>query len=228
LWNFVPVEGGLWLTLGVLAFLVVMALVLWRRLVYWHSTMEVSLEASLAPGTAKSGPAWIDRYAPWGLNIGEVILPNRFAFAGKSIGELGLRTRFGCSVISVERQGFNLTNPGPASHLFSDDRVLLLGTDAQIAAARKYLLDEHPAEQREDTFRDLAVELVDIPADSRAVDQTLAALNWPRLLGVQVVGHERGEERTITPVGDLHLAAGDRVLVLGTPAQMTALREWLG
>lgn len=227
-WNFVPAGGGIWLTLGVLALLVVLALVLWRRLVHWHSTMEVSLEATLGPGQAKSGPTLVDHYAPWGLHIGEVILPDRFAFAGKSIGELGLRTRFGCSVISVERQGFNLTNPGPGSHLFSDDRLLLLGTDEQIAAARRHLTDEHAAEQRDDTFRDLTMELVEIPAGSRAESQTLAALNWPRLLGVQVVGHERNGQRTVTPVGDLQLATGDRTLVLGTPAQVAALREWLG
>lgn len=228
LWNFVPVEGGLWLTLGVLAFLFVMAIVLWRRLVYWHSTMEVTLESTLTDEPGKSKHGLIDRYAPWGLHIGEVILPDRFAFAGKSIGELGLRTRFGCSVISVERQGFSLTNPGPGSYLFSDDRVLLLGTDAQIAAARAYLLDDHPADARDDTFRDLTMEMVELPESSRASGQTLAALNWPRLLGVQIVGHERAGERTITPAGTLQLAAGDRLLVLGTPAQVNALRAWLG
>ena len=227
-WNFVPAKGGLWITAGVLTFLVATALVLWRRLIYWHSTMEVSLEASLADDPAKPGHGLIDRYAPWGLHIGEVILPDRFAFAGKSIAELGLRTRFGCSVISIERQGLNIANPGPASHFFSDDRVLMLGTEPQIAAARQYLLAEHPVEAREDTFRDLAIEPVEITTGSRADGQTLADLNWPRLLGVQVVGHERAGTRTLTPAGDLRVGAGDLLLILGTPAQVGALRDWTG
>ncbi len=228
LWNFVPLGGGIWLTAGVLAFLLVVALLLWRRLIHWHSTMEVSLEASLTDEGRRPGHALIDRYAPWGLRIGEITLPDRFAFAGKSIGELALRTRFGCSLISVERQGFQLPNPGPGAHLFSDDRILVLGTDEQIAATRRYLLDEHPGPTDEDTFRDLAIDLVEIPAGSRAAGQTLATLNWPRLLGVQVVGHERGAERTVTPSGQLRVEAGDRLLVLGTPVQSAALRDWIG
>lgn len=227
-WNFVPASGGVWVPLGVVAFLLLMTLVLWRRLIYWHSTMEVSLEASLAANPDRPGLGLIDRYAPWGLHIGEVILPDRFAFAGKSINELGLRTRFGCSVISIERQGLNIANPGPASHFFSDDRVLLLGTDSQIAEARRYLLAEHPTEAREDTFRDLAIEPVEIATGSRAAGQTLADLNWPRLLGIQVVGHERGGTRTLTPAGDLRVIAGDLLLVLGTPAQVGTLRDWTG
>lgn len=227
LWNFIPLRGGLWPTLAVLGFLLVTAIVLWRRLIYWHSTMEVALETSLAEERNHPGQDLIDRYAPWGLHIGEVTVPDRFALAGKSIGELGLRTRFGCSIISIERQGFQLTNPGPASHLFSGDRLLLLGTDEQIAAAKTFLLDEHPAEGGADTFGELAIELVEIPAGCRAAGQNLATLNWPRLLGVQIVGHERGSVRTITPSGQLQLEAGDRLLVLGTPKQIGALRESL-
>ena len=44
-----------------------------------------------------------------------------------------------------------------------------------------------------------------------------------RLIGVQVVGHERGKVRTITPSGDQDLQVGDKLLVLGTPQQFATL-----
>ena len=108
---------------------------------------------------------WMDRYAPWGLQIGEIVLPDRFAFAGRSIGEVGIRSRVGCSVIGIERQSFTISNPGPSSHLFPGDRLLVLGTDEQINAARGYLLADRAVDGGDDTFRDLAVELAEIERD---------------------------------------------------------------
>jgi CPA2 family monovalent cation:H+ antiporter-2 len=229
-WNFVPVEAAPWLSVGVLAFLAAAAAILWRRLIRWHAHLEIAFEAAVAAPEASPflDYAWMDRHAPWGLQIGEIALPDRFAAAGRSIGELGIRKRFGCSVIGIERQGFQVANPGPASHLFPGDRVLLLGTEAQIAAARGALLaDPAGGDAPEDTFRDLAVELVEVPAGSDIAGRTLADLNWPRLVGVQVVGHERAGARQITPAADLELAAGDRLLVLGTPRQVEAVRAAL-
>ena len=105
--------------------------------------------------------------------------------------------------------------------------MLLLGTDEQIAAARAFVLDAQPQDAGPDTFRDLAVELVEVPPGAPVAGRSLAELNWPRLLGVQVVGHERDGARTITPTGELRIEAGDRILVLGTPAQVSLLRDRL-
>lgn len=228
LWNFVPVEAGVWMTLGVLAFLAVATALLWRRLIYWHSTIEISLGSALG-SDAEAGRSyeWMDRHAPWGLQMGEVVLPDRFALAGRSIGEAGIRTRFGCSVVGIERQSFTVANPGPGSHLFPGDRILLLGTDAQIAATREFLVNDTAASAPDDTFRDLALELVDVPAGSPAAGRALFELNWPRLLGVQVVGHERGPARTLTLAADQRLESGDRLLALGTPQQLRTLRDHL-
>ncbi|BET65281.1 cation:proton antiporter [Opitutales bacterium ASA1] len=230
LWsNFVPAGAGLWLTTGVLVFLAVMAAVLWRRMIRWHSNIEYALNTSL--GDANDSPSisyeWMDRYSPWGLEVGEVTVPDQSACAGRSIGDIGIRKRFGCTVIGIERQTFMVANPGPTSHLFPGDRVLLLGTAEQITAARAALMEEQAAGSAEDTFRDLAVELLDVPHGSPACGRTLAALNWPRLLGVQIVGHERDGVRTLTPPADLRLAAGDDILALGTPGQIGVLRHAL-
>ena len=49
--------------------------------------------------------------------------------------ELALRAHFGCSVVGIERQGYMIVNPAPESVLYPRDRVLLLGSSAQVAAA---------------------------------------------------------------------------------------------
>ncbi|MBE2215151.1 MAG: cation:proton antiporter [Opitutaceae bacterium] len=224
-WNFLPAGGGLWTTAGVITVLILVALLLWRRLNYWHSTMEISLNSTLAEEPKKATHGLIDRYSPWGLHIGEVVLPDRFAWAGRSIGEVGIRKRFGCSVIGIERHGFNLANPGPAAHLFPGDRMLLLGSREQFDMIREEIGRAAPAATDDDTFLNLTLEPVEILPGSSAAGQTLAALNWPRLIGIQVVGHERAGARTITPAGDLVLEVGDQLLVLGTPQQFSLLRR---
>jgi CPA2 family monovalent cation:H+ antiporter-2 len=111
--------------------------------------------------------------------------------------------------------------------LFPGDKLLLLGTEEQIAASRAFLLEDRGAQPVEDTFRDLAVELVQIPRGSRANGKTLRELNWPRILGVQVVGHENEKKRILTPSATQKVEDGDRILVLGTPQQVASLRSWL-
>ena len=55
---------------------------------------------------------------------------------GKLIRELELRTRTGASIVGFARNGTNLINPGPDEELQAGDQVLLLGTRAQLDAAR--------------------------------------------------------------------------------------------
>jgi len=229
IWNFLPVDVGLWWILGLIGALLIIALLLWRKLIWVHSNIEVAIEETLGdePADLASSFEWMDRYAPWGLHIGEVQMPERFAHAGKSINEIGIRRRFGCSIIGIERLSYPISNPGPGSHLFPGDKLLLLGTEEQIAASRAFLLEDRGAEPVEDTFRDLAVEMVQIPRGSPAHGKTLRELNWPRILGVQVVGHENEKKRSLTPSATQKVEDGDRILVLGTPQQVASLRNWL-
>ena len=59
--------------------------------------------------------------------------------AGKLIGELRLRTNTGASIVGIQRGGESIINPGPDEELRADDEVLLLGSEAQLDAARKLL-----------------------------------------------------------------------------------------
>jgi len=59
--------------------------------------------------------------------------------AGKLIGELRLRTNTGASIVGIQRGAESIINPGPDEELRTDDEVLLLGSEAQLDAARKLL-----------------------------------------------------------------------------------------
>ena len=61
--------------------------------------------------------------------------------AGKLIGELGLRTATGASIVGIERGGENIVNPGPDEELRAADRILLIGTRTQLDAAARLFGD---------------------------------------------------------------------------------------
>ncbi|HEX2860071.1 MAG TPA: TrkA C-terminal domain-containing protein, partial [Lacunisphaera sp.] len=59
--------------------------------------------------------------------------------AGRLIREIGLRNLTGASIVALERPGFKLVNPGPDEEIQAGDRVLLLGTPAQLEQAQRTL-----------------------------------------------------------------------------------------
>jgi CPA2 family monovalent cation:H+ antiporter-2 len=67
-------------------------------------------------------------------------IPAGSGSVGKLIRELQLRTTTGASAVGIERDGSNIINPGPDEELAVGDRVLLLGQEQQLEAARRLLM----------------------------------------------------------------------------------------
>ncbi|MBM3856292.1 MAG: sodium:proton exchanger, partial [Verrucomicrobia bacterium] len=146
---------------------------------------------------------------------------------GRPIAELNLRTRFGCSVVGIERQGYMTPLPPPQTVLYPRDRVLLMGATEQIAAAKKFLGAVTGTGGAESDFGEIRMEVAEVPAWSRATGRTLGELSPARSHGVQIAGVRRGGTRILNPTADERLQSGDEVLVLGTPVQIRDFHAWL-
>ncbi|WP_221029876.1 cation:proton antiporter [Actomonas aquatica] len=231
LWNVAPVQGGVWLAAGVVVLMGAAAMLFWRQFIRWHSEMEVALEASLGedPAAPTGTPAWADRYAPWGLHLGELELPDRFGGAGCTLAEIDLRRRCEVAVIAIERRGFRINNPGAGATVFPGDKLLLLGTLRQIAAAKRLLLDAVGSEwaDADGDLDDLTVEMLDVPAGSAVAGRRLDEVAWPQRLSVQVVGVERAGQRQLPPDAGWVLQPGDRLLIMGVTAQLNEVEAEL-
>jgi len=60
-------------------------------------------------------------------------------FAGRFIADAMLRTRTGASIVGIERESANVINPGPDEELQPGDRLLMIGSVEQLAAAESLL-----------------------------------------------------------------------------------------
>ena len=95
------------LALGVAAACLVLIL-LRRKLIYWHSELEVELLDVIEPGDARmtsTSAPWLRPHAEWSLHMIDCTLPDLADCQGKRIADLALRKRFGCTVVGIERQG---------------------------------------------------------------------------------------------------------------------------
>jgi CPA2 family monovalent cation:H+ antiporter-2 len=68
-----------------------------------------------------------------------VVVSGASSCAGRLVRELELRARTGASIVAIERAGKTLVNPGPDDEVQAGDKLLLLGSVTQLAAARPLL-----------------------------------------------------------------------------------------
>ncbi|MDE3084098.1 MAG: cation:proton antiporter [Verrucomicrobiota bacterium] len=228
--SILPVEGsGKWLLL-ISAVVAVGALLVWRRkLVYWHSQLEIELRGMLGrgeyQGSVTSEP-WIEPGKEWELVVGDCLVPDLADCQGKTLHDLQLRARLGCTVIGIERQGVAIPLPPETAALYPRDKILLVGTGEQVAAGKNFLTQVSGAATGS-TFEDVRIEPMMVPKGSRAVGRTLMALELTANFGIQVAGIRRGGVRIVSPGADEKFLPGDEVLVLGPPEQQRLFKEWL-
>jgi CPA2 family monovalent cation:H+ antiporter-2 len=122
--------------------IVIVSVVSWNRLVRVYASAQIALRETLTAEHAPHGVATVPPSAPplpamlKDALLETVPVPPESAAAGKLIRELQLRSRTGASIVGIERNGASVINPGPDDELLAGDRVLLIGTGEQLAAAR--------------------------------------------------------------------------------------------
>jgi monovalent cation:H+ antiporter-2, CPA2 family len=221
-----------WIVIGAAAAVVVA--VFSRKLIYWHSQWQSSVREVLAedPRAARAAADAAARgkrlqdLEQWKLHLSDVVVPDAASYGGQSLAQLAIPANFGCAVLELERNGHVITAIRPDLRVYPGDKILLLGQDEQLKAARRFFLRTRPVEDQSEEFRGSVLETFLIPPGAHA-GRTLAELKLAQLTGVRVVGVERTGQKIIAPSGEERLEAGDNVLVAGTLAEIDAFQRWL-
>ncbi len=224
-----PIGGNArWILLSSLAVAALGLVFLQRKLVYWHSELEVGLHGVFQGSTALADThaPWLRPHGDWNMSVVDCVLPDLADCQGKRIVDLELRARFGCTVVGISRQGYMISLPAPDTVLYPRDKVLLIGTAEQVAAGKKFLLGVSGALTISE-FEDIRMEAVAVPEGSRAAGRDLKTLSPAQTHQVQIAGVKRGSVRTLNPAGDEVIQQGDELLVLGTPEKIRSFRDWL-
>jgi len=215
-----------WLPVLALVILLIGFFVLRRRLIYWHSMVEVELQGILNQGDQKftgTTAPWMAAHREWNLALGDCVLPDLADARGRALSELALRTKFGCTVAGVERSGVMVGNPTGDMILYPRDKVLLLGDPRQVAAGKEFLQQTSGA-PLVSNFDEVRMEAIELPPGCGLHAQTLAEVALSRTYGLQVAGIRRAGLRIPNPRGEEKLFTGDELLVLGSPDQISAFK----
>lgn len=198
------------------------------RLISLRSQMLGSVEQVLEGEPASAVPTrWGEQSSDWALNLQEIELPAGAVCAGKTIAALQIRRRFGCTIVEINRQGYVLAGPEPSVPLFPHDRLLVLGSAEEIAAARADLLTRSQSADETAAFDDARLATVTIPDNPAVAGRPLRDLRIPHRTGAVVVGIARGGAKQSNPSGDERIDAGDQLLVIGARNELLALDELL-
>jgi len=226
-----PMEGGAkWLLLVTGLTACVALLFLRRKLVYWHSEVEVELQSILSPRhpvSAATSVPWLQSREEWNMAVIDCIIPDLADVRGKSLGTFDLRARTGASVVGIERQGYMIQLPGPEVVLYPRDKVLLLGGADQVREAARELTRVTGAALEEAHFEEIHMEKLIVDTGSKAAGMVLGDLHTLRPGPVLVAGLIRDGQPMASPAAGDRMQAGDELLVLGTRDRIRALKQWV-
>ena len=200
-----------------------------KRFVDLHHEIGTELSEAILSAEERrmrSHQAWFREHHEWDLHLIELEIPHSSAWFGKSLGELAFRSKFGCFVVGVVRQGYPIADLGPDTALFPSDTLLLLGTRDRAQKVRRYFDTAEIDENKADILDEIRLESIEVAAGSRLVDQSLGELEIPRYSGVQIAGVARGDHRILLPGPFQTLQAGDWLLVVGTNDQIRRFYDW--
>lgn len=217
-----------WVPLGLVVVLAAMGILFWRKLAFWHSVLEGRVYQALHADEAARLKVWREKTSEWNLQMAQHVVADNSPYAGRSIADLALRTKFHCTIIAIERQGFMITNPTAAHVIYPGDELLLLGETENLERASEWLSASEPIVAEEDVHvEDIHFETITVPDNSPRIGKTLMELEIPSVTGVQIAGLRRaGIERTNLPATET-LEAADEILAIGFARQLSAFKDWL-
>lgn len=158
----------------------------------------------------------------WPVSFREVRIPAGAAAAGRAVRDILLRAETGVSILAASRAGRVHYDPGADFQVFPGDRLVIVGSDEQLRRAEAFLTLPPEGEEAGASERFVIAEL-DVLPGAQVAGRTLAELSFRQNYGVTVIGIRRGERRVLTPGPGERLAAGDRLVVIGSAGAVAGL-----
>lgn len=158
------------------------------------------------------------------LHLADFEIPSESLWAGKTLAELALKTRFGVHVVAVFRGNLCLNIPGGGERLFPHDRIQVIGSDEQLLAFGHFLQQQlSPAEDSDLSQSEVSLKPFVIDADSDFRGKSIGESGIRERYKCLIVGLERGNRSLRNPSADTLFEEGDLVWVVGEESHIYEL-----
>jgi Kef-type K+ transport system membrane component KefB/uncharacterized protein with PhoU and TrkA domain len=157
----------------------------------------------------------------WDAHLVEFEIHPQFRHAGLTLQEIRIRENFGVSIVAINRGDRHIIAPTRDDRIMPFDRVVILGTDAQLEKLEAYLQSERHKETVEDIhFRLCKFQL------SQSHELTGKSLRESglreRVKGI-ILGIERNQKKMLNPDSTETLRDGDILWIYGDYAEIRSL-----
>lgn len=156
------------------------------------------------------------------LNIAEVEVPSTSAFAGKALKELNIRNITGASIVRIIRGGININIPGGNHRLYPGDRIIIAGSDADIATFQK-LLDTSisKTDQEKEKNTSIVIDNFTITATSPVCNMSILRSGIREKSNCIILGIVHPDDNIhMNPDPSIVLHEGDTIIVAGEKQKM--------
>ena len=152
---------------------------------------------------------------PWDSHLTELIVAPESEIVGRSLVDLGVREKYGINIALIERGKLMIPTPGRAERLYPNDKVLIIGTDEELAAVKQ--LFEGNVHEHEVSFpkKDMTLQKIVINSSSPVYGQSIRDSGIREKTQGLVVGIERGGQRILNPDSNLIFENEDIVWIVG-------------
>ncbi|OJX38865.1 MAG: hypothetical protein BGO78_11630 [Chloroflexi bacterium 44-23] len=146
--------------------------------------------------------------------------------AFKSLNDCGFGKDWGVVVAAVRHNGEDFALPLTNQVLWSGDTILLVGREERIDPLREMGLMIHAVNEEDHlSMRGITVAELVLGPHSEVLGKTLREIDFRQKFGLTVVALRRMNRSHRTSIGDMPLAFGDSLLVIGSGRQLQGLKK---
>lgn len=153
---------------------------------------------------------------PWDSHLLELTVAPESNLVGQTLVDLAVREKYGINIALIERGKIMIPTPARNERLYPNDKVLVIGTDDQLAAV-KPLFEGNHVEESETSFpkQDMSLQKIIINSKSPVFGQTIRDSGIREKTQGLVVGIERNGQRILNPDSNLVFENDDIVWIVG-------------
>lgn len=214
-----------------LAVTLIFIMALSRRLKKSSISMERRFIANLrsreikAQVEGKSKPQFEKNLVERDIHISDVDVPMNSSWAGKTLGELKLSSRFGVYVSSILRGHKRINIPGGNTIVFPNDRLQAIGNDEQLQVFAQAIKTNLKDEDTQIEHREMKLQKVKLGKNSPFIGRTLKESGIREQYNCMVVGVEEGQDSLTCMNPNREFAAGDIIWVVGEKESIKSLPD---
>lgn len=149
------------------------------------------------------------------IHMADLDIPADSLWAGKTLRELGLRSKYGVDVSSILRASHRINIPDGCTEVFPGDRLQAIGSDEQLSAVAKALKKEVYADEADLEQREMKLRQMVLSGSSPFVGKTLQESGIRDEFNCMVVGIEEGKENLSSVPARRKFQKGDILWIVG-------------